>query len=330
MVCRDFRDPWNYLTVQLNRTSETGDPDLYGTFTGGPNRQVSCTWECQSVTEHLTLNAQKQQSLPCHCEMEKYANLCKASSGSTKDLVLQYPFVCFGQAALWCNNTLASLQCSPYTLCTWPIIAESNPLVVGVHLMQFIDNYCCNVQSWTRLHIHSPAACQKLLIHHNATNIPFPHLTFLPLLPPICNSWCWFRSFSFSTLQCLCPPKMSIGIRQSLSTIAALHARHPSRRVWLPRDLRCCKRNCCDIWNKGRTWPRVRLYRCAATLNGWWHTIGTRQCHMALLFRMHFSIGGLSKSKSTAQLRWRTQNTRRYICPHIEVACEDSRLDSVQ
>lgn len=28
-------DPWNYLTLQLRRTSEEGDPDLFGIFFGG-------------------------------------------------------------------------------------------------------------------------------------------------------------------------------------------------------------------------------------------------------------------------------------------------------
>lgn len=38
-VCRG---EWNYLTVQLARTSEDedGDPDLYGMFTGGTSGQV--------------------------------------------------------------------------------------------------------------------------------------------------------------------------------------------------------------------------------------------------------------------------------------------------
>ncbi len=36
------RGNWNYLTVQLARTSEDedGDPDLYGLFTGGTSGQV--------------------------------------------------------------------------------------------------------------------------------------------------------------------------------------------------------------------------------------------------------------------------------------------------
>ncbi len=36
------RGDWNYLTVQLARTSEDedGDPDLYGLFTGGTSGQV--------------------------------------------------------------------------------------------------------------------------------------------------------------------------------------------------------------------------------------------------------------------------------------------------
>lgn len=39
-----FRGDWNYLTVQLARTSddEAGDPDLYGVFTGGQSGQVDC------------------------------------------------------------------------------------------------------------------------------------------------------------------------------------------------------------------------------------------------------------------------------------------------
>lgn len=38
---RDFNEPWNFLAVQLTRSSESGDPDLYGIFTGGPNSQVA-------------------------------------------------------------------------------------------------------------------------------------------------------------------------------------------------------------------------------------------------------------------------------------------------
>ncbi len=33
-------DPWNYLSVQLKRTSEEGDPDLFGIWNGG-SRGVS-------------------------------------------------------------------------------------------------------------------------------------------------------------------------------------------------------------------------------------------------------------------------------------------------
>ena len=28
-------DPWNFLTVMVTKTSEGGDPDLFGIFTGG-------------------------------------------------------------------------------------------------------------------------------------------------------------------------------------------------------------------------------------------------------------------------------------------------------
>ncbi len=40
------RGDWNYLTVQLARTSEDedGDPDLYGLFTGGTSGQVLGCW----------------------------------------------------------------------------------------------------------------------------------------------------------------------------------------------------------------------------------------------------------------------------------------------
>ena len=36
------RGSWNYLTVQLSRTSDNddGDPDLYGLFTGGVSGKV--------------------------------------------------------------------------------------------------------------------------------------------------------------------------------------------------------------------------------------------------------------------------------------------------
>ena len=42
--CDATRDAWNYLTVQLARTSDDddGDPDLYGMFTGGASGQVHC------------------------------------------------------------------------------------------------------------------------------------------------------------------------------------------------------------------------------------------------------------------------------------------------
>lgn len=30
-----WQDPWNYLSIQMNRTSPEGDPDLFGIFTGG-------------------------------------------------------------------------------------------------------------------------------------------------------------------------------------------------------------------------------------------------------------------------------------------------------
>lgn len=40
MFCSSRLAPWNYLTAQLNRTSEHGDPDLYGMFWGGFSGQV--------------------------------------------------------------------------------------------------------------------------------------------------------------------------------------------------------------------------------------------------------------------------------------------------
>ena len=54
MLCSDTVSPWNYLTIQLNRTSEDelGDPDLYGQFYGGASGQVrkqshvSMLWHC--------------------------------------------------------------------------------------------------------------------------------------------------------------------------------------------------------------------------------------------------------------------------------------------
>ena len=54
MLCSDTASPWNYLTVQLNRTSEDelGDPDLYGLFYGGSSGEVrtqarvSMLWQC--------------------------------------------------------------------------------------------------------------------------------------------------------------------------------------------------------------------------------------------------------------------------------------------
>lgn len=41
------RDDWKYLTVQLNRTStdESGDPDLYGLFAGGPHGEVRLIYD---------------------------------------------------------------------------------------------------------------------------------------------------------------------------------------------------------------------------------------------------------------------------------------------
>lgn len=44
MMCSVPDSPWNYLTIQLNRTSEdqTGDPDLYGSFFN--SSQVSDTF----------------------------------------------------------------------------------------------------------------------------------------------------------------------------------------------------------------------------------------------------------------------------------------------
>eukprot|EP00803_Ostreobium_quekettii_P007931 evm.model.scf_3717.1 EVM.evm.TU.scf_3717.1 scf_3717:5085-9130(-) len=39
IIWRDFNDPWNFMTMQLNRTSPHGDPDLYGAFTGGASRE---------------------------------------------------------------------------------------------------------------------------------------------------------------------------------------------------------------------------------------------------------------------------------------------------
>ena len=54
MLCSDTAFPWNYLTIQLNRTSEDelGDPDLYGLFYGGSSGEVrtqarfSMLWHC--------------------------------------------------------------------------------------------------------------------------------------------------------------------------------------------------------------------------------------------------------------------------------------------
>ena len=37
-LCSSTSDPWNYLTVQLNRTSAYGDPDLFGMFDAVGNK----------------------------------------------------------------------------------------------------------------------------------------------------------------------------------------------------------------------------------------------------------------------------------------------------
>ncbi len=41
-LSRSETDQWNYLTVQLSRTSadDKGDPDLYGLFYGGDSGKV--------------------------------------------------------------------------------------------------------------------------------------------------------------------------------------------------------------------------------------------------------------------------------------------------
>ena len=48
-----LRGDWNYLTVQLARTSddEAGDPDFYGVFTGGQSGQV---YHCQ---DHVSMQS---------------------------------------------------------------------------------------------------------------------------------------------------------------------------------------------------------------------------------------------------------------------------------
>ena len=52
-----FRGDWNYLTIQLARTSddEAGDPDLYGVFTGGQSGQVDCC-QCNHTANRFCLS----------------------------------------------------------------------------------------------------------------------------------------------------------------------------------------------------------------------------------------------------------------------------------
>ena len=57
MLCRAGaqRTSWNYLTVQLNRTSEDemGDPDLFASYWGGQSGQVMpCMLTCMKLHDH--------------------------------------------------------------------------------------------------------------------------------------------------------------------------------------------------------------------------------------------------------------------------------------
>lgn len=64
------RGEWNYLTVQLARTSEDedGDPDLYGMFTGGTSGQV-LTYLPRLLLTCVLACCSNLFSCPCVCAM---------------------------------------------------------------------------------------------------------------------------------------------------------------------------------------------------------------------------------------------------------------------
>ncbi|GMH37182.1 hypothetical protein BSKO_05055 [Bryopsis sp. KO-2023] len=63
ILWRDFNEPWNYLAVQLSRTSEEGDPDLYGLFVGGPNDEGKVPGRSQGNYDFIEISSAIQKTV---------------------------------------------------------------------------------------------------------------------------------------------------------------------------------------------------------------------------------------------------------------------------